>query len=266
MDLPSTTHLVERRYIMCGRFTLASELDALHDTFGESNFWLEFNPRYNITPTQDVAVISNRQHDPDRRQEQKGYGFFQWGLIPSWAKDAKIGSRMINARSETLSEKPSFRAAYKRRRCLVLADGYYEWQKIEGEKIKQPMYIRLESQKPFAFAGLWEEWQATSDREGMGTPLRSCTIITCPPNKTLESIHHRMPVILPQDSYDQWLTPDELTPDVLQPLLKPYTGEEMEAYPVSKYVNRPAHDSPECIKPLSYIQEITEEETLESLF
>ncbi|MXV77649.1 SOS response-associated peptidase [Candidatus Poribacteria bacterium] len=251
---------------MCGRFTLASELDALHDTFGESNFWLEFNPRYNITPTQDVAVISNRQHDPDRRQEQKGYGFFQWGLIPSWAKDAKIGSRMINARSETLSEKPSFRAAYKRRRCLVLADGYYEWQKIEGEKIKQPMYIRLESQKPFAFAGLWEEWQATSDREGMGTPLRSCTIITCPPNKTLESIHHRMPVILPQDSYDQWLTPDELTPDVLQPLLKPYTGEEMEAYPVSKYVNRPAHDSPECIKPLSYIQEITEEETLESLF
>ncbi|MYF54811.1 SOS response-associated peptidase [Candidatus Poribacteria bacterium] len=251
---------------MCGRFTLASELDALHDTFGESNFWLEFNPRYNITPTQDVAVISNRQHDPDRRQEQKGYGFFQWGLIPSWAKDAKIGSRMINARSETLSEKPSFRAAYKRRRCLVLADGYYEWQKIEGEKIKQPMYIRLESQKPFAFAGLWEEWQATSDREGMGIPLRSCTIITCPPNKTLESIHHRMPVILPQDSYDQWLTPDELTPDVLQPLLKPYTGEEMEAYPVSKYVNRPAHDSPECIKPLSYIQEITEEETLESLF
>ncbi len=256
---------------MCGRFTLTSELNALHDTFGanyleDRNFWLTFNPRYNITPTQDVAVISNRQPNPDRRQDQKSYDFFQWGLIPSWAKDAKIGSRMINARSETLSEKPSFRAAYKRRRCLVLADGYYEWQKIEGEKSKQPVYIRLKSQKPFAFAGLWEEWQATSDREGMETPLRSCTIITCPPNKTLESLHHRMPVILPQDSYDQWLTPDELTPDVLQPLLKPYSGEEMEAYPVSRYVNRPANDSPECIKPLSYIQEITEEETVGTLF
>ena len=247
---------------MCGRFTLASELDALHDTFGESDFWLEFNPRYNITPTQDVAVIVNTQNDPETQQDQKSLEFFQWGLIPSWAKDAKIGSRMINARSETLSEKPSFRAAYKRRRCLVLADGYYEWQKIEGEKTKQPVYIRLKSQKPFAFAGLWEEWQAN----WMETPLRSCTIITCPPNNMLESIHHRMPVILPQDAYSLWLTSGELSSDVLQPLLKPFSGEEMEAYPVSKYVNRPANDSPECIKPLSYIQENTEEETVGSLF
>ena len=254
--------MVERRCKMCGRFTLASELNALHDTFGESDFWLAFNPRYNITPTQDVAVITNMQQDSDTGQDQRCYDFFQWGLIPSWAKDAKIGSKMINARSETLSEKPSFRAAYKRRRCLVLADGYYEWQKFESEKGKQPVYIRLKSQKPFAFAGLWEEWQAN----WMETPLRSCTIITCPPNKTLENIHHRMPVILSQDSYDEWLTPDELTPDVLQPLLKPFSGEEMEAYPVSRYVNRPANDSPECIKPLSYIKEITEEETVGSLF
>ena len=127
--------------------------------------------------------------------------FFHWGLIPSWAKDPKIGSRMINARSETLAEKPSFRSAYKRRRCLVLADGYYEWQKIAGEKSKQPVYIRLKSQKPFAFAGLWEVWKGT----GMNEPLRSCTVITCPPNTVLAEIHHRMPVILPAETYAAWL-------------------------------------------------------------
>lgn len=247
---------------MCGRFTLASELDALHDTFGESDFWLEFTPRYNITPTQEIAVIANKQDDAERHQDGSRIQFFHWGLIPSWAKDAKIGSRMINARSETLSEKPSFKAAYKRRRCLVLADGYYEWQKIEGEKVKQPVYIRLKSKEPFAFAGLWEEWQAN----WMDTPLRSCTIITCDPNSMLESIHHRMPVILPKEDYSKWLTQGEQSTDGLQPLLKPYSGEEMDAYPVSRYVNRPANDSPECIKPLSYIQEITEEETVGNLF
>ena len=165
----------------------------------------------------------------DQEPEVKQIEFFHWGLIPSWAKDPKIGNRMINARSETLAEKPSFRNAYKRRRCLVLADGYYEWQKIPGEKTKQPVYIRLKSQKPFAFAGLWEVWKGT----GMDEPLRSCTIITCPPNAVLAEIHHRMPVILPAEAYAAWLAPDEQSSEVLQPLLVPYAYEEMEAYPVS---------------------------------
>ena len=223
---------------MCGRFTLASDAETLQQVFFDFEVPMNLSPRYNISPTQDIAAV------PNTREKQAE--FFHWGLIPSWAKDPKIGNRMINARSETLAEKPSFRNAYKRRRCLVLADGYYEWQQIPGERAKQPVYIRLKSQKPFAVAGLWEVWQA----KDMDEPLKSCTIITCPPNAFLAEIHHRMPVILPADAYAQWLSPDEQPADVLQPLLTPYPGEEMEAYPVSRFVNRPTNDSPECIAPL----------------
>lgn len=223
---------------MCGRFTLASDVEMLQQVFFDFEIPMNLSPRYNISPTQNVASVPNTR--------EKQVEFFHWGLIPSWAKDPKIGNRMINARSETLAEKPSFRNAYKRRRCLVLADGYYEWQKIPGNSVKQPVYIRLKSQKPFAVAGLWEVWQA----KDMDEPLKSCTIITCPPNAFLEEIHHRMPVILPPDAYAQWLSPDEQSVDALQPLLIPYPGEEMEAYPVSRFVNRPTNDSPECITPL----------------
>lgn len=226
---------------MCGRFTLASDTETLQQLFFNFDTPVNLAPRYNIAPTQDVAVITNTPVETEMP-----LSFFRWGLIPSWAKDPKIGNRMINARSETLAEKPSFRAAYKRRRCLVLADGYYEWQKIPDDRLKQPVYIRLKSQKPFAFAGLWETWQT----DEMEQPLRSCTIITCPPNPLLEKIHHRMPVILPQDAYAAWLAPDERSADVLQPLLIPYSVQEMEAYPVSRFVNRPTNNSPECIEPL----------------
>ena len=230
---------------MCGRFTLASDAEALNQTFFDFAGPMDLSPRYNISPTQDVAVIANTRPDTAESPETGHVEFFHWGLIPSWAKDPKIGNRMINARSETLSEKPSFRNAYKRRRCLILADGYYEWKKIPGDRSKQPVYIRLKSQKPFALAGLWEIWQV----DGMEEPLRSCTIITCPPNAVLADIHHRMPVILPQDAYGEWLTPDERSRDELQSLLVPYVDEEMEAYPVSRFVNRPTNDSPECIAP-----------------
>ncbi len=243
---------------MCGRFTLACRPEKLRKNFHNLQLRMEFSPRYNITPTQDVAVIANTQNDGDAKKVE----FFHWGLIPSWAKDAKIGSRMINARSETLTEKPSFRSAYKRRRCLILADGYYEWQDVLGTKLKQPVYIRLKSQNPFAFAGLWEEWQAN----WMDKPLRSCTIITCPPNPMLEEIHHRMPVILPQDRYAQWLTHGEQSSETLQPLLTPYPGEEMEAYPVSRFVNRPANDSPECIAPMSDVNESSKQKIDGTLF
>ena len=230
---------------MCGRFTLASDAEALHQTFFDFGMPMDLSPRYNIAPTQEVAVIANTLPDTGEHPETGQVEFFHWGLIPSWAKDPKIGNRMINARSETLSEKPSFRNAYKRRRCLILADGYYEWKQIPGDRSKQPVYIRLKSQKPFALAGLWEVWQA----DGMDEPLRSCTIITCPPNAFLEEIHHRMPVILPQDAYAEWLAPTQQSTDTLQPLLVPYRDEEMEAYPVSRFVNRPTNDSLECIAP-----------------
>ena len=230
---------------MCGRFTLASDPAALQQTFFNFDVPINLSPRYNISPTQDVAVIANTSTDTEIHPEMGQVAFFHWGLIPSWAKDPKIGNRMINARSETLAEKPSFRNAYKRRRCLILADGYYEWKQIPGDRRKQPVYIRLQSEKPFALAGLWETWQA----DGMDAPIRSCTIITCPPTALLEKIHHRMPVILPQDAYAAWLSADEGSADSLQPLLVPYADEEMEAYFVSTFVNRPTNDSPECIAP-----------------
>ena len=230
---------------MCGRFTLASNAEALNQTFFDFAGPMDLSPRYNISPTQDVAVIANTSTDTGEPRDTGQVDFFHWGLIPSWAKDPKIGNRMINARSETLSEKPSFRNAYKHRRCLILADGYYEWKQIPGDRSKQPVYIRLKSQKPFALAGLWEVWQA----DGVDEPLRSCTIITCPPNAMLEEIHHRMPVILPQDAYVKWLAPNQQSADTLQRLLVPYLDEEMEAYPVSRFVNRPTNDSPECIAP-----------------
>ena len=234
---------------MCGRFTLTSDTEALSQTFFYFDVPVNLSQRYNISPTQDIAVIANTSTDTVESVDAKQVEFFHWGLIPFWAKDPKIGNRMINARSETLSEKPSFRNAYKHRRCLILADGYYEWQKIPGDRLKQPVYIRLKSQKPFALAGLWETWQSKEMEE----PLRSCTIITCPPNALLEKIHHRMPVILPQDAYAEWLASDEQSADVLQPLLTPYSDEEMEAYPVSRFVNRPINDSPECIAPFEII-------------
>ena len=230
---------------MCGRFTLTSDTEALSQTFFNFEVPVNLSPRYNISPTQDVAVIANTSTDTVESVNAKQVEFFHWGLIPSWAKDPKIGNRMINARSETLSEKPSFRNAYKHRRCLILADGYYEWQKIPGDRLKQPVYIRLKSQKPFALAGLWETWQS----KDMEEPLRSCTIITCPPNALLEEIHHRMPVILPQDAYEEWLAAEAQPSSALQSLLVPYSDEEMEAYPVSRFVNRPTNNSPECIAP-----------------
>jgi putative SOS response-associated peptidase YedK len=164
----------------------------------------------------------------------------RWGLIPSWAKDEKMGARMINARGETVAEKPSFRSAVKTRRCLIPADGFYEWVRT-GEG-KQPHFIHFADARPFAFAGLWERWT-----KGGGEPLDTCTIITTSPNELIEDLHDRMPVILPADRYTEWLEPSPLNPDRLQELLVPHPAEGMEAYPVSTFVNKPANDGPECI-------------------
>jgi putative SOS response-associated peptidase YedK len=219
---------------MCGRFTLIADRKKLAESFAGYDLPEGLAPRYNIAPSQAVAVIANNG--------QQKIELFQWGLIPFWAKDPKIGNRMINARAETLAEKPSFKNAYKRRRCLVLADGFYEWKKVNGAKT--PMYIQLAGGEPFGFAGLWESWQSPED-----STVLSCTIITTTPNQLLADIHNRMPVILPTSAYDTWLDPAERSPAQLDGLLKPYPAAEMTAVPVSTLVNNPKNDGPECIAP-----------------
>jgi putative SOS response-associated peptidase YedK len=222
---------------MCGRFTLSINPDELQEQFGLSAPPpAELAPRYNIAPSQAVAVVANT---PERVLE-----LFQWGLIPSWAKDPKIGNRLINARAETLAEKPAFRTALKRRRCLVVADGFYEWKK-DGQA-KTPILLKMKDDRPFAFAGLWEVWQPPD-----GSLLRTCTIITTEPNALVAGIHNRMPAILPPDAYDAWLQPGDVRPQDVLPLLGPFDAAQMRAVPVSTRVNNPAFDSPECVLPLA---------------
>jgi putative SOS response-associated peptidase YedK len=219
---------------MCGRFTLTIDPAHLQEAFPWAIIPNDLNPRFNIAPSQPVAVIPNTG--------EKIVSMYKWGLIPSWSKDPSIGERMINARSESLTEKPSFRNAYRRRRCLILADGFYEWKANLGNKSKQPIFIRLIDSIPFAFAGLWEHWSATD-----GSEIRSCTIITTQPNSLLETIHNRMPVILHPDSYELWISPEDRPSSELNELLVPYPSSEMLAYPVSKKVNSPLNDSPDLI-------------------
>lgn len=222
---------------MCGRFTLRTDPKKLAESFQQFTFPAELAPRYNIAPSQPLAVVANNgSHAVD---------FFQWGLVPAWAKDPKIGHRMINARSETLAEKNSFKAAFKRRRCLIFADGFYEWHTPENSKQKTPYYIKMASDAPFVFAGLWESWTSPD-----GDTLLTCTIITGEPNEVIKPLHHRMAVILPPDAYDAWLDPAERTPAALSPLLKPYPANNMVAYPVTTMVNNPRHDDPACIAPV----------------
>ncbi len=223
---------------MCGRFTLTATPEQLQEAFPGLQIPPGIAPRYNIAPSQPVAVIANNQ--PNRLD------FFVWGLIPSWAKDPSIGNRMINARAETLIEKPAFRTAFKRRRCLIPASGFYEWRQEPGQKTKTPQYIRMASGEPFAFAGLWENWNSPD-----GSQVLSCTIITTEPNTLLATIHNRMPVILPKSAYTQWLDPGEAKPETLMDLLKPYDPAHMEAFTVSKLVNSPDNDVEGCILPVA---------------
>jgi putative SOS response-associated peptidase YedK len=222
---------------MCGRFTLTATPQQLQEAFPGLQTPPEMPARYNIAPTQPVAVITN--HLPDKLD------FFTWGLIPSWAKDPSIGSRLINARAETLAEKPAFRAAFRRRRCLIPASGFYEWRQELGSKTKTPLYISLPNGAPLAFAGLWENWNAPD-----GSQILSCTIITTPPNDLMRSIHNRMPAILAPEDYAAWLDPDVSDPSALQGLLQPFKAAPLQAHPVSRLVNSPANDLPASIAPI----------------
>ena len=221
---------------MCGRFALVAtgEEVAAHYQLPETPF---IAPRYNIAPTQPVAAV--RLDNAGARQ----LTHFQWGLIPSWSKDPALGSKMINARAETAADKPAFRAAFKRRRCLIPATGFYEWQATDGRK--QPMHIRAAGGGLLSLAGLWEVWHAPD-----GGELETCTILTTTPNVLMEPIHNRMPVILDPADYDMWLDPATAL-DQLNHLLRPFAPEMLAAYPVSTAVNRPQNDTADCIAPLA---------------
>lgn len=221
---------------MCGRFTLTVDPAKLGAEFEGVDFPREFAPRFNIAPSQPVLAIPN--------DGRSAADFLLWGLIPSWAKDASIGNRLINARGETLGEKPAFRGSFKYKRCLIPADGFYEWKAQPGSKIKVPHFVRLKTRKVFAFAGLWSEWHAPD-----GSPVRSCIVITTTPNELMASIHNRMPVILDTADYGEWLDPSPRSPASLEHLIKAYPGAQMEAYPVSTLVNNPAVDRPDCVLP-----------------
>ena len=219
---------------MCGRFSLMADLRELGERFGFDPGGLTHPPRYNAAPTQPALAVMSGE---ERRAEH-----LRWGLVPSWARSASVGSRMINVRAETAAELPSFRTAFSRRRCLVLADGFYEWRRVGNSRI--PMRIVMKSGEPFAFAGLWDTW-----RDPEGEVVRSCTIITTEPNELLRPIHDRMPAILSRYAEPLWLDDDLQDPGLLGNLLSPYPADLMEAYRVSALVNRPSNDGPEVILP-----------------
>jgi len=248
---------------MCGRFTLTAEMRAIAASFG-----VEYprgfagtggaggsrqdeggrktaaaprpanrepsTPRYNICPSQPVIVILNNGKLEVSRA--------QWGLIPSWANDPSIGNKLANARAEGIEAKPSFRTPFKRKRCLVVADGFYEWKQT---KPKVPYYFRMKNQAVFAFAGLWDVWH-----DPTGAEVVTCCLITTTPNSLLATVHHRMPVILQKQFYDLWLSAAAPPVEQLQQVLVPYPAEEMEGFPVSTLVNKPQNDGPGCIEPL----------------
>ena len=219
---------------MCGRYALYTETEQWLDS---GIFWpleegFSWQPSYNLAPGRLAPVVVNL--------ERPVVSGLRWGLVPPWAKDEKIGNRMINARAETAADKPSFRSAFRRRRCLVLADGFYEWRR-HGRR-KTPYFVCGRSGGLLCLAGLWESW-----KRPQGEPLRTFTILTVKPNSLLAPIHDRMPAILPADARERWLGPELAEPTSLAALLAPFPSDELQAYEVSTLVNYPANDSPQCV-------------------
>lgn len=219
---------------MCGRFALYSSVQAIVDYAKILNRMQELSPNYNIAPGQKIPVIINKQ-------DGKYFDIFQWGLIPFWAKDPKIGYKMINSRAETIAEKPSFKYAFKRRRCLIPANGFYEWRK----KDKQPFYIQLRDRELFTFAGIWENWKSPE-----GTNIKTCSIVTTEANEFVKPIHHRMPVILDREKEFDWISDKMEDSKMLLPFLKPYE-KNMLVYEISKEVNSPRNNYKELIQSIS---------------
>ncbi len=222
---------------MCGRYTLSQPGDILKDLGVPAKEQVELAPNYNVAPTQEVPIV---------RADANGgrhLAIVRWGLIPFWAKDEKIGNQMINARSESVADKPAFKNAFKKRRCVLLADGFFEWKK-QGSA-KQPFHIFLEGHQPFVFAGLWERWTKGPE------PIESCTIITTDANEKVAEVHDRMPVILPAEARDIWLDESVQDPELLTSLLRPYPAAAMAFAPVSRMVNSPRNNSPEILRPMA---------------
>lgn len=220
---------------MCGRFVMICDLSDITEAFDITDIVCEPKPSYNIAPGSEVAAVMHA--------EKNRLVSFTWGLVPSWSKDPSIGNRLINARGETVNEKPSFRNAFKRRRCLIVATGFYEWRKdTQG---KTPFYIGLRTDAPFGFAGLYETWQSPD-----GNELSTCTIVTTEANELITPIHDRMPVIIPYNEQARWLDPSVRDTKALLPLLQQYPSDKMKAYPVSHLVNSPRNNSADCIKPI----------------
>ncbi len=226
---------------MCGRYVAAAPPSEIAKYFGVDELpETVLEPNYNVAPTTSVLVVSERQ-------EHKSIDAMRWGLVPFWAKDLAIGSKMINARAEGIETKNAYRHALKKQRCIIPVDGFYEWKTVEGEKRKQPYFIHRVDHEPLAFAGLWETWRGP-DRNG--DPIRSCTIVTTSPNREMAQIHHRMPVILPPDKWDHWLDPSFDDTATVTSWLVPATDGLLTMYEVSTGVNNVRNKGPELIVPL----------------
>lgn len=223
---------------MCGRYRLSRRKQIIEEYFDSAPWEEDWNPRYNIAPTQSIPIVRQNQREPIR-----DFSLVHWGLIPSWAKDLSGAASMINARSETAATKPAFREAMKLRRCLVPADGFYEWQRRGSAK--QPFCFEVGDGGLFAFAGLWERW-----RDPSGQSVKTCSILTTAPNAVTSAIHDRMPIILDRDSYDLWLDPGMQNVAAISELLKPYDARLMRCYPVSTRINHVANDDEECLRPV----------------
>ena len=236
---------------MCGRFTQRMTWRELHERMDLIGAPLNLRPRYNVAPSQDIAVVRAAEpgsgSGPD---DGRTLAMLRWGLIPAWAREPNIGYKLINARAETAAEKPFFRSAWRHRRCMIPADGFYEWKR-EG-KTRQPWLFGLQDGAPFAFAGLWECWTVPQGapltgslaERGPGDTVETCTILTTAANETVAPVHGRMPVILPRDAYGPWLAGEDVP-------LAPYPADAMTAHPVSTLVNRPANDDPRCVEPVA---------------
>lgn len=222
---------------MCGRYTLTAKQEELVQRFLLKQIAEELKPRYNIAPSQRMLAVRQSSEHGERE-----LAAFSWGLVPFWAKDPKIGYKTINARSETVAEKPAYRAAIKSRRCLIPSNGFYEWQREEKSRHKQPFYAAMASGELFAMAGLWESWKSPE-----GSVIVSCSILTTSANEIMTPVHHRMPVIIDEENYDCWLALDEKNPEKLKSLFQPYSSKEMICYPISTFVNSPKNEGPELL-------------------
>ena len=227
---------------MCGRYRLSRRKQIIEESFDTADWQDDWSPRYNIAPTQPVPVIRQHPKEPVRQ-----ISLMKWGLVPNWARDASIASSTINAKSETASEKPAFRDPFKYRRCLIPADGFYEWKRSGSSK--QPYCFEVQNGEVFAFAGLWDGW-----KDADGQWIKTCSILTTLPNAVTATVHNRMPVILDRECYELWLDPSVTSVEVISELLKPFDARLMRCYPISAKVNHVANDDEECSRPVEVVE------------